>query len=529
MSQNNIQTEEAVSATKTQKKSSGSKLLRFDDNNTVNAVTPGKDINTKITALDTDLEHLRTELATINNSVEEGLDRLSDTDTDLTAKVSETYKRLGEIDNAYKSLLEISSRIGNDIQTLNGDVSHVAQQSASGIQNLEKSTIAQSHEFTQKNQQVASRVNQLVETSKLTNELLSQKIQSTTESMMLIEKSVIAEIETLSNTTKEKTDSIVSSVDSNKAKILKLQSVDEAIIRRATTLEISSAELTFSSQRMDEDIAQLQKNSETLFSGVNELKQRTDELEALSNDHGFLINGLQKATSDVTAKLAALSGREKNHFTIVTGGLLLLLVVTTVLYFSQQDQFGMNDVRYTERSVQIDNHLASMQQEQVSANLMTNNSLTELESKIEQVNATIQDELKNEIAIVQDQVQSVEGRFNQSSAFSQIGDDNVMHSERWITALPKENYAVQLAYVDDKQALFEIAQRYNHYLKDSLSYFAVNDDVSAEAGAVKYVLLSGSYATQQQAMTVIQSMPSYIDMQRPQIKKLEVIQNYITK
>ena len=150
MSQNNIQTEEAVSTTKTQKKSSGSKLLRFDDNNTVNAVMPGKDINTKITALDTDLEHLRTELATINNSVEEGLDRLSDTDTDLTAKVSETYKRLGEIDNAYKSLLEISSRIGNDIQTLNGDVSHVAQQSASGIQNLEKSTIAQSHEFTQK-------------------------------------------------------------------------------------------------------------------------------------------------------------------------------------------------------------------------------------------------------------------------------------------------------------------------------------------------------------------------------------------
>ena len=346
---------------------------------------------------------------------------------------------------------------------------------------------------------------------------------------MLIEKSVIAEIETLSNTTKEKTDSIVSSVDSNKAKILKLQSVDEAIIRRATTLEISSAELTFSSQRMDEGIAQLKKNSETLFSGVNELKQRTDELEALSNDHGFLINGLQKATSDVTAKLAALSDREKNHFTIVTGGLLLLLVVTTVLYFSQQDQFGMNDARYTERSVQIDDHLASMQQEQVSANLMTNNSLAELESKIEQVNATIQDELKNEIAIVQDQVQSVEGRFNQSSAFSQIGDDNVMHSEQWITTLPKENYAVQLAYVDDKQTLFEIAQRYNHYLKDSLSYFAVNDDVSAEAGAVKYVLLSGSYATQQQAMTVIQGMPSYIDMQRPQIKKLEVIQNYITK
>ena len=63
------------------------------------------------------------ELGVINNSVEEGLDRLSDSDTDLTAKVSETYKRLGEIDNAHKSLLKISSHIDADIQKLDGDVS----------------------------------------------------------------------------------------------------------------------------------------------------------------------------------------------------------------------------------------------------------------------------------------------------------------------------------------------------------------------------------------------------------------------
>lgn len=82
-------------------------LLKFDESN---SVTTGKDINNKITSLDNDLVHLRSELGAINSSVEEGLDRLGDTDTDLTAKVSETYKRLGEIDNSYKSLLEISTR-----------------------------------------------------------------------------------------------------------------------------------------------------------------------------------------------------------------------------------------------------------------------------------------------------------------------------------------------------------------------------------------------------------------------------------
>ncbi len=509
MTQNNIQTEEAVSAATTQEKSSGSNLLRFDDNNSVTAVTPGKDINSKITALDTDLEHLRTELATINNSVEEGLDRLSDTDTDLTAKVSETYKRLGEIDNAYKSLLEISSRIDNDIQTLNGDVSHVAQQSASGIRNLEQTTIAQSNEFVQKNQQVASRVDQLVETSKLTSELLNQKIQSTTESMLQIEKSVINEIELLSGATKEKTDSIENSVDSNKAKILKLQSVDEAIIRRATTLEITSAELTVSSQRMDANIVQLQKSSETLFAGVNELKVRTDELEALTADHGLVINSLQKAASDIIDKVAVLSDRETKHFSIVTVSLFLLLVVTAVLYFTQQNQFAMNDARYVERSVNIDSQLTSMQLEQVSANAVTGNSLADL---------------KKEIASVQDQVQSVEGRFNQTAPFSQIGNDNILHGEGWITALPKEHFTVQLAYVDNKDALFEIARRYNYYLKDPLSYFSLNNGASE-----KYVLLSGSYATQHQTMKALQAMPAYIDMQRPQIRKLGEIQSYIAK
>jgi septal ring-binding cell division protein DamX len=331
--------------------------------------------------------------------------------------------------------------------------------------------------------------------------------------MRQIEKSVIAEIETLSGATKEKTDTIENSIESNKAKILKLQSVDEAIIRRATTLEISSAELTVSSQRMDDNIAELQKNSEELFSGVSELKQRTDELEALTTDHGLIINGLQKATSDIADKLSVLAERESKHFNIVTVSLLLLLAVTIVLYFTQQNQFASNDARYAERSENIDGQLSSLQQQQVSSDTQTSDSLAELENRIERVNAA-----------VQDQVQSVEGRFNQASPFSQIGNDNVIHGEQWIAGLPGEHYAVQLAYVDNKNTLFEIAQRYNFYLKDSLSYFTVNDET-----AEKYVLLSGSYGTQQEAMKAVQAMPAYIDMQRPQIRKLSEIQDYIVR
>jgi len=496
---------------------SESKLLKFDENN---SVTPGKDINTKITALDTDLAQLRAELGAINSSVEEGLDRLGDTDTDLTAKVSETYKRLGEIDNAYKALLEISSRIDSDIKKLNGDVSTVAEQSATGIKTLEQSTIAQSNEFAHKNEQVVSRVNHLVETSKLTGSLLSQKIEATTEKMLQFETKVVAEIESLSNSTKDKAQAIESSVESNKAKILKLQSVDEAIIKRATTLEITSAELSVKSQDIQSSVELLQMSTNSLSSGLNELRERTRALEDITNNHGSLITGLQKASSDLADKLAVLAGRESRHFNIFTLSFLLLLIVTAVIYFTQQSQFDMTDAK-----------IAGLQQIQSDASVATGDTITALEEKIDELSTTMQQEIDKEIAQVdhkmkemQDQVQSVDGRLTTESPFSQIGNDNIIHGEQWISDLPKQNFTVQLAYVDSKSAMYELAQDYSYYLKNSLSYFEVEDK-----GVTRFVLLSGNYATQQQAAEKIQAMPRYINRQQPVVKKLDDVQRYIAQ
>jgi len=503
------------------------KVLKFEESNQSNT---GKDINKKITSLDTDLEQLRGELVLINKSVEEGLDRLGDTDTDLTAKVSETYKRLGEIDNAYKALIEISSRIDTDIQKINGDVSTVAVQSATGLKNLEKSSIEQSHEFTQKNQKIVSKVNQLVENSKLTTELLGHKIQSATDSMMLIEKNVVSEIERLSDDSKKTAETIQGSVESNKAKIIKLQSVDEAIIRRATTLEISSAELTVKSQNIESSIDELEQNTKSLATGLEVLEGRTNSLELLAEKHGTFIGGLQKTTIDIAESVKALAGREQRRFSLLTSSFVLLLIAIAVIYFSQQNQFSLSDMNIAERSDKVDNQIVNIQQAQTSNKALTDGSISQLETKVEELNITLQDEIKTKVAFVEakmttldDQVQSVQGRFNQSSPFSNIGDDNVIHSESWIANMPAENYVVQLAFVDNKDVLYEVAQSYNFYLKDSLSQFSVNEN-----GKEKYVLLSGNYATQQQAKRAVADMPRYIDMQRPIVRKVDEVQKFIS-
>ncbi len=504
------------------------RLLAFDENNTV---TPGKDINRKISALDNDLAHMRAELSAINNSVEEGLDRLGDSDTDLTAKVAETYKRLGEIDNAYKALLKISTRIDTDIQKLNGDVSTVAEQSATGIKGLEQSSLAQSQAFIQKNQQVVTSVQQLVERSKLSSELLGEKIQSTTDTMLQLEKKTVAEIESLSSQTKEKTDAIENSVDSNKAKILKLQSIDEAISRRATSLEKSSAELEQSGQRLDSSVQQLESSSTRLAEGITSLQQRTTELEALSRSHNTLIGGLQKTSAELAGKIVNLASRESKRFTIVSSGFLLLLALLGVIYFSQQAQFELNSVTHSEQSGLVDNKVTALQQTQQDFAVIAGDSLIALQSKIDLAKADLQDEIKKQVAqleykvqTINDQVRSVDGRLSQSSPFSQIGDDNIIHGAQWLATLPKENFIIQLALVDNMDALYEIAYSYNFHLKDRLSYINVNDN-----GALKYALLSGNYTTHNQAALAIDSMPHYIDMQLPQIKPIAVIQQQIAQ
>jgi len=527
MNSDNFPTNKSSSEAGSISETSKSSLLKFVENETA---SPSNDINTKITALDTDLLQLREELSTINSSVEEGLDRLGDTDTDLTAKISETYKRLGEIDNAYKSLIEISSRIDNDIQKLNGDVSTIAVRSADGIKTLEHSSVVQTNEFTHKNEQLVSKVNHLVETTKLAGELQAQKIKLTTERMLQIEKSVVTQIVNLSSESKDKTQSIEVSVESNKARILKLQSVDEAIIKRATTLEISSAELTVRNQAMQSSVEQLQASADDLSDGLSVLREKTRALEDIANNHGSLINSLQKSSTEVMQSVNLLSRREGNHFNLTAIGLFLLVLIISAMFFIQQ-QLASESEKQSEHSSVLDARVSTAQQTHDDELVLLNNTLASLEDKLDVVSSELQDELKKEVVMLnlktkslQDQVQSVDGRLSQSSPFSLIGSDNVIHGAQWISALPADNFVVQLAYVNTKKELYEIAQRYNYYLKDVLSFFEVKHN-----GKIKYVLLSGNYSSRVQASTQQQAMPRYINWQKPVVKKLESVQAYLAQ
>ena len=495
------------------------RLIQLDKNKT--GASPAKDINHKITSLDSDLAQLRSELAAINHSVEEGLDRLGDTDTDLTAKVSETYKRLGEIDNAYKSLLQISSRIDTDIKKLNGDVSVVARQTASGIKHLEQSTMAQGSEFARENQKIAGRLEQLVETSRLGSELLKEKIHYVTDRILQVEKNLLADIEALSAQSASESERLDNAVEANRARIIKLQSIDEAIIKRATTLEITSAELGVKSRQLETAVEQLQTSSNTLFAELKTLHARTDRLQAQSAAQAQQITELKSDSGSLRDTLTRLAEKTDRHFASLAGGLALVLLLSLLLYFYQQSQLEATQLALAARGEQLEAQLQDRQQASVAE---VSADLDKLQKRLELATAGSRERLTAELAGLRDRLDSIEGRFNHENPFGQIGDDNIIHGEQWLLAQPAENYTVELARLDDRQALYALAARYNHYLDQRLSSYSARDNERQV-----YVLLAGNYPRSQQAVDAIDSLPASLQMTSPAVIKLHSVQAYIKR
>ena len=268
--------------------STKNKLIQMDT--AEKSLSPAKDINNKINVLEDSLEALQTELEEVNKSVEEGHDQLGSSDLDITAKVSETYKRLGEIDNAYKSLSRISGDIDNEVKKLTGDVEAVAKHSDEEFDRIETLSSTQVQTSKQQHEHLVQRVDELIEHSRKTNEDLSDSIERNTKALLTHEKQIEAEIKTLADVTLQRDDEIKSDVrkakseiEQNKAKIIQMQAVDEALAKRATTVEIAALELEDKSRQITSSVDLLDARTSDIGAAVIRLKERSEEQATLIN------------------------------------------------------------------------------------------------------------------------------------------------------------------------------------------------------------------------------------------------------
>ena len=488
-----------------EKASALSKLIPLDHE--ADSAGEARDINARISMLETSLDALQFELGAINRNVDEGLERLTDSDLELSSKVSETYTRLGAIDDSYKSLSTLSENIDSEVRKLTTEIEDVAAKSAARPDD-------RGSRHSGQHQALVERVNELVSLSRETNMQLTQSIADNTSALRTLERELVDEIDALANVSDQRSGNIEKELESSRARILQLQAVDDALEKRAARLETTTAGLTQKSRELSTSLELLDMRSD-------ELSAMIDKLLEYSEKHSSLISGLQDQSIDMAMSIKTLAGTEMRHFKITSGFLVLAMLAVTVLYFYHQSEISHDAIVTAERSEMVDQQLNGLHHASNTSAV----TLEQLELGLVALNGRVERQvrmLESKLQALDDQAHSLDGRISTLSSSSRIGSDNIIHGPQWLARQPVDSFAIQVATVSNRGDLYAVAKRYNRYLSDTLSYYTV---AAPQAG--RYVLVSGSYANEQGAADAVRRLPRTVNYQRPVIRRMVEIQKQL--
>lgn len=466
-------------------------------------INKAKDINLKLDSLEDNLGTLQGKLEENNKRVMRELQGINNDNTNLTEKVSEAYKQLGGIDEEYKSLSLIAASIEEDVNKLSVEIKDASKQSSDDVLSLNENQ----HDMV-------SRVNELVASSQQTNKKLSQSITENTAALVKHGEALVAEINELADATQTRDEKIEQDLDAskkdiedNKAKILKLQAVDEVLARRAAQLEDSTGVLKNNLQNLYSSFTVLDKRTEELSASVELLKEQ-------GKDHAGLISNIQEYTAELSLSLHRLGLREKNHFTWLAVSLLAVFVISLVAYGLQMNTHYSDAETLAAGQQELEQQLTTAQANtQASTDALALRS-TQLENEVVG--------LKQQLQNVDEHMSSMDGRIDYIAPYSQFGKDSIIRGPQWLAAQSAGNFAIQLASSSSKDQLYEIALRYSHYLTTDISYYK-----AATAQGEQYVMVVGNFATYEQAASALWQMPRNINFQQPVISRLGDIQKLI--
>jgi chromosome segregation ATPase len=480
------------------------------------------ELNQKISKIDSDLDGLRKELSATNKGVKNSLAQLSNNDTDLTSRVSDAYKQLGELDGSYKSLTQKSSLISQEIKAVSKNITQLAKQSASDIGQLSEGY-----------QELLARTDDLARKSKLATQNINKSIKQNAKAVSELETSLLAEIDSLANTTKERDDELgetsrqivtslsktEESVKAQQARLIKLQAVDQALEKRSDQLESTTSELTKKSRELSSSTTVLSKR-------VDQLADSIKELQSQAQEHSGLIANLQDRTEQTAKVLFDLIMREKRHFRTLGVALVLVVLAITALFFHESANWS----KESQTNLSLQSGIESTGAELAETNQQVNNldnRLSGLDDRVTQIESSVQDELANvnhRLVNLDDQTDSLNGRINNLRPHRQFGEESTIHGPEWLASLDSSRYVIHVATVAEKQALYKLAERYNRYLTQELAYLPVQVN-----GKQKYVLVYGSFASRTEATSTLASLPRRLERHTPMVTSMVDVQHYLPK
>ncbi|MCK5663510.1 MAG: hypothetical protein KAI17_08480 [Thiotrichaceae bacterium] len=508
-----------LNTTNKQVKADVSRLTTSDAEITAKSEQQVIEINNQMSAVEGSISALTKKLNATNKKIKTDVTRLTTSDAEITDKVADTYKQLAVIDTTFEELSQQSNKITADLQNVNSSLTSFKKSSSKAIHNLIDTQSEVNKTVKLQQEDLIQRAEKLSKNAKTISTKLTKSIRKNSKALSELEAKIITDLEKvaqLSETRDDKLDDKIKSssdeIRSQKAKMLLMQSVDEALEKRAAALEETSEKLIEESQNLKETTETLDILTSKLSADVESLELHTARLAQENIEQQAQIDELQVNTGSLTRTLLALASLEKKHFRALAAGSLLLLLAVIATFFYGEYARDTDQAVEAQRNTVINEQVSSLQnkvEDEQMASQVFYSEIIELQNNLTQVKSELQQKteaIKAEIVEMNDEVQSLDGRVQYLAPLYNFGSDNTIHGSQWLSSLDESKMSIKIATVTDKQDMYEIAQRYSNYFTEELAYFITADK--------QYTLIyGGNFNDEQQVKNTLRKMPGYINFE----------------
>jgi len=311
---------------------------------------------------------------------------------------------------------------------------------------------------------------------------------------------------------------------------------------QARELEAQAALLVAQGERILFHGAQLATHEEQLVAHTEQIEAvsaQSAEQSGRLEDHTGRIGGLEQAQTETRASLASLAEQEERRFRGMGVAAAVLLLISGGIYYQQtQDQarqaadlaIATNQLEtqgvaakaattlFEQRTDALEVGVAAARQASLQGDDV-------LRQQVVIENKALREELESlnsQLVTLNDQVDSIGGRVATLHSGVSENGDGVVHGPRWLAERPAGDYVVHLATLDDKSALYRLAEQYGGRLKGELSYVPFTN-----GGDTNFALILGSYSTRNEADAAQAEAPRSLEGQKPQVYPLAVIRPYL--
>jgi len=470
--------------------------------------TKALEINQQMSILEEHIDALSKKLNSTNRKIKKDVAALTESDLDITEKVSETYKQLGIIESDMNGLNGDSKIITLRLGKINERIVSFEKHAAEAVESYDTQTKV-NVDFQANIDALISQSQILAKKVDSITRKLNKSIKDNTKFVTDLEVKIVSELESLANSSDEADatldNKIVSTnreVDSHKAKILLMQSVDEALDKRATNLETTSEQLLLDSRQLKIYTRDLKTTTVKLTTDLESLvlKQQVHE-ESILN--------LENETTDISTNLHQFKRLESHHYSIsVLLSALLFICVVAAAYFAQSylETESAQDLTQSVELQQQFSEINSKLDAEQTASVAFDSDMANLQREMDKAKVALAD-VEGNIVTINDQMASVDGRIQYLAPMRNFGSDNTIHGTQWLEKLEPGKFSIQVAKVNNKQDLYLLAQRYSYYFTRDLGYFQSPDK--------SYNLVyGGDFSDLKDASAALRFMPRYMGFHR---------------